>query len=83
MKKQPNKRGAADYVDDGRTLADMSGVRGGLSHLFAGAGTVSASFRDKWRTFWGTFKLMLLPTLVMVLFVAVLYGLMYLFFKIL
>ena len=68
------------YVDDGRTIADMSSVEQGASRYFRNDLPSVGSFRDKWSTFWTAFKMMLLPTLVMCLGLAAMYGLMYFLF---
>ena len=64
------KREKITYIDDGRTIADMSNLpqRGG----FAKKGTTS-SFKDIWRTYWQATKMMLKPTLIAVGFLVVIY----------
>lgn len=76
-----SKKENVEYVDDGRTLADMSGVREGVSRYFRSGTPSYSSFRDKWCTFWAVFRMMLLPTLAISAGLAVLYGLLYLLFK--
>ena len=77
------KKEKITYVDDGRTLADMSGVNAGMGKYFRSGTPSYSTFRDKARTFWLAFRMMLLPTLVFAGGLALLYGLMYLIFKIL
>ncbi len=48
------------YIDDGRTIADMSSVSGGTK--FSKSGT-SSTLGDIWRTYWMATRMMLLPTL--------------------
>jgi len=55
------------YVDDGRTIADMSGVPSGRIARRKGFGEKSASFKDVWHTYWAAVKMMLLPMLVVIL----------------
>jgi hypothetical protein len=64
------KREKITYIDDGRTIADMSNLppRGG----FTKKGTTS-SFKDIWRTYWQATKMMLKPTLIAVGFLVVIY----------
>jgi hypothetical protein len=69
------------YVDDGRTIADMSGVQGGASKYFQNNGPSYSSFKDKWTTFFDAFRMMLLPTLVVGGAMALLFGIMWLLFK--
>ena len=60
MKKEKKKKEKIIYIDDGRTVADMSSVTGGSK--FSKSST-SSSFRDIWRTYWMATKMMLVPTL--------------------
>ncbi|MBQ8279239.1 MAG: hypothetical protein IJZ23_05305 [Roseburia sp.] len=71
--KEKKKKEKITYIDDGRSLADMSGVSGGMH--FSKQNTVS-SFKAQWDTFWGAVKMMLLPTLVMVGFLLVVFLIM-------
>ena len=52
------------YIDDGRTIVDMSGVSGGLPE-WTKHGTTS-SVRDILRTYFSAVRMMLLPTLAIV-----------------
>ena len=52
------------YIDDGRTLADMSGVQSGAGKYFKTDNRYNGTFREKMGTFWAAFKMMLLPTAV-------------------
>ena len=80
MAEKPQKK-QTTYVDDGRPLADMSGVDAGLGRFFRSDGPSTGSFRDRMGTFWAAFKMMLLPTLVFGGALAVLYGIIYLLFR--
>lgn len=75
MKKKKEK---ITYIDDGRTIADMSGVRGGTR--FTKQGT-SSGFRDIWRTYWKATKMMIIPTLMAVALVLVAFAIVYAMFK--
>ncbi len=66
------------YIDDGRTIADMSQVGQGRPS-FTRTGTTSR-VRDILRTYWDATKMMLLPTLAIVGGMTVLFGLVYLIF---
>ncbi len=77
------KKEKITYIDDGRTLADMSGVNAGMGKYFRSEGLSYSTGKEKWSTFWTAFKMMLLPTLAFVGGIGLLYGLMYLIFKIL
>ncbi len=77
------KKEKITYIDDGRTLADMSGVDSGAGKYFKSGAPSYSSFKDKWSTFWGAFRMMLLPTLAVCGGILVLFLLMYLIFRIL
>ena len=79
--KGKKKKEKVVYIDDGRTIADMSGVDRGASRFFDDTPSYS-SFKDKWLTFWDAFRMMLLPTLVFGVALLVLFGIMWLLFKI-
>lgn len=76
-----NKQNKPIYVDDGRPLADMSGVDAGFSRFFRSDGHSTGTTRDRLGTFWAAFKMMLLPTLVFGGALAVIYGIIYLLFR--
>ena len=46
------KKEKITYIDDGRTLADMSGVPGSRLNRRHSAGP-RASFKEVWATYWG------------------------------
>ena len=66
------------YIDDGRSLADMSNVSGG--NMF-GKGT-SSSPKEIWNTYWSATKMMLKPTLVAVGFLVTAFLIISLIFKV-
>ena len=64
------------YVDDGRSLADMSGVSSpGLSGK---PSQYRASFKGKWQTYWEAVKMMIKPMLLVIGALCVAYGVLYL-----
>ncbi|MBQ8683601.1 MAG: hypothetical protein IJ518_03675 [Clostridia bacterium] len=68
------------YIDDGRTLADMSGVKGsGLTPRPDDRPPIR--FGDAWKTYWSAVKMMLPVTLVFVAGMALVYFLAWLVFK--
>ena len=79
MKKHKEK---ITYIDDGRTIADMSGVSGGFSHRSRPSWQPRPRFKDVWNTYWSVVKLMLKPTLVVVGGLCAIFGLMYLLFSV-
>ena len=63
-KSEKPKKEKIVYIDDGRTLADMSNVSGGW---FQSSDKMqSTRFRDSWRTYWQVFRMMLVPTAIAV-----------------
>ena len=79
-KKEKKKKEKVVYVDDGRTIADMSGVQGGASKYFKGTPSYSTG-KEKWTTFFDAFRMMLLPTAVVGGGMLVVFGLLWLIFK--
>ena len=70
MAKKPKKE-KVTYIDDGRTIADMSGIsRKGYtdpsSHRHGKPSRFHSPLREQLRTFFDAMGFMLLPTLVMV-----------------
>ena len=67
------------YVDDGRTLADMSGLSG--PRLTRNPAKPKNRFKEVWATYWNAVKMMFLPMLAVIGALVVLYGVMYLIFS--
>ncbi|MDD6201091.1 MAG: hypothetical protein PUB93_07475 [Firmicutes bacterium] len=57
------KKEKITYIDDGRTIADMSGVSHGFSAPRRKSVVAGAGLKEQLRTFWGAMKMMFLPTL--------------------
>ena len=76
------KKEKITYVDDGRTIADMSGVSGGWTKSGRSRYTPPASFKEQWQTYWTATKMMLKPTLVVVVGLLVIYGILYVLFSV-
>ena len=79
-KKTKPKKEKVVYVDDGRTIADMSNVKGGASKYFSDTPSYSSA-KEKWTTFFDAFRMMLLPTAVVGGGMLVVFGLLWLIFK--
>ncbi len=75
-KKKKNKKTV--YIDDGRTIVDMSTLGGSSSKNAKNSGPVGSRFRDKMRTYFESVKLMLLPMLLVLGLIAVAFLLLYL-----
>ncbi len=71
QKKEEKKKEKVVYYDDGRTLADMSGVGRPRSQ-----GSKS-TFREKWNTYWAAVKMMLIPMAIVVGILVIMYLIMY------
>lgn len=82
MSNKEKKKEKTVYVDDGRTIADMSSIQGGASKYFRNNGPSYSSFKDKMATFFDAFCMMLLPTAVIGGGLALLFGILWLIFKI-
>ena len=72
------KKEKITYIDDGRTLADMSGVQGGLPK--APASRPHRDWKAVWQTYWAAVKMMFLPMLVVLAGMALIFGSAYLLF---
>lgn len=66
MGKKKIKKEKVIYIDDGRTIADMSGVSGGMDWTRKGT---TSSPKDIWRTYWSAVKMMFKPMLVVIGFI--------------
>ena len=77
-KEKKPKKEKIIYIDDGRSLADMSNVSGG--NMF-GKGT-NSSPKEIWNTYWSATKMMLKPTLVAVGFLVTAFLIISLIFKV-
>ena len=60
--KNKKKKEKVRYIDDGRTIADMSGVGG--SRYYRRDGSPRASMRAQWKTYCQAVKMMFVPMLV-------------------
>ena len=66
------------WVDDGRPLADMSGVSGPRLRRTG----PSPRFKEVWKTYWGAVKMMFLPMLAVMVILGILYMILYFIFSI-
>ena len=69
-KKEKKKKEKIRYIDDGRTISDMSGVHDSMGWAKGGS---TSSFGDIWKTYWNAVRMMFLPMLVVVGAIIVLY----------
>lgn len=69
------------YVDDGRTIADMSNVHSG-PRLSDNPYRPRPKFKDVWNTYWNAVKMMFTPMLVVVCGLIIIYMILYFLFLI-
>lgn len=67
------------YVDDGRTLADMSGID--APRLSGSKFRNGSTAKDKWNTYWAAVRMMFVPMLVTMAALAVIYLIMWIAFS--
>ncbi|MDO4420307.1 MAG: hypothetical protein Q4B92_08105 [Ruminococcus sp.] len=67
MSSNKPKKEKVIYIDDGRTIADMSGLPPRRNWLKKGT---TSSFKDIWRTYFSAVKMMIRPMLVVLGFIA-------------
>ena len=68
------KKEKIQYVDDGRTIADMSGVSG--PRLSRKYGQPRASLKEQWQPYKAAVKMMFMPMLVVVCGLIIIYMLL-------
>lgn len=66
------------YVDDGRSVADMSGVQG--PRLSRDPLRLSVNPKDAWKTYWNAVKRMFVPMLVVIVGICIIYMILYFLF---
>ena len=71
------KKEKITYIDDGRTLADMSGISG---PRLSRSGP-SPRFRDAWKTYWNAVRMMFLPMLATIGAICIIFGILALIFR--
>ncbi len=67
------------YIDDGRTIADMSGITAGPRMAKSPSRSTA---KEKWQTYWAAVRMMLLPTLVFGGALLLIFVVMYLVFAV-
>ena len=69
------------YIDDGRTIADMSNVKPSATRRMMGHGTVSSP-KEIWHTYWDAVRMMFRPMLVAAGGLIIVFLLLYLIFSV-
>lgn len=85
-KNNRKKKEKIKYIDDGRTIADMSGTSRsnpllGNSSLSSPRGKRRASAKEAWRTYWAAVKTMFLPMLVVMMIITAAFLIVALMFR--
>ena len=68
---EKKKKEKITYIDDGRTIADMSNVSGGAQWTRQGT---TSSPKEIWNTYWSAVKMMFKPMLVVIGFLMAVFG---------
>ena len=58
------KKEKVTYIDDGRTIADMSGVGQDQKWKSRPKSYPNPRFKEVWNTYWSTTKMMIIPMLI-------------------
>ena len=66
------------YVDDGRTVADMSNVPG--TRLSRDAWRTNSTAKEKWQTYWDAVKRMFGPMMIVICGICIIYMILYFVF---
>ena len=74
------KKEKITYIDDGRTVADMSGLDTARGFDRKNPYTPRPKFKEVWKTYWSAVRMMLVPMAVVVAAMAVIYLVMLLAF---
>lgn len=70
------KKEKVKYVDDGRTLADMSGLRGG-PRLGSNPYRPPLKFKEVLKTYFSAVKMMFMPMLVVIVGICIIYMILW------
>ena len=73
MGKKKEKKPKVKYIDDGRTIADMSSLRG-VDKQYTGP---KGGFKEQLRTYWNTVKMMFIPMMVTIGIITVAFLIMW------
>ena len=76
------KKEKITYIDDGRTIADMSGVTGGMPRSSRPAWVPRSSLKEQFGTFFRAMQMMLRPMLVVIAGIGLIYVIMYVLFSV-
>ena len=81
--KKKKKKEKVTYIDDGRTIADMSAFSRGGKRLDTNDKNFvrpQSTFKDRWKTYWLAVKSMLIPMVITLSILTILFFLAYALF---
>ena len=78
---EKKKKEKITYVDDGRTIADMSGITGAKNYVPRAPHVPGPSFKEAWKTYWSAVRMMFGPMLVVIAGIGVIYLIMMVIFR--
>ena len=79
---EKKKKEKITYVDDGRTIVDMSGISSGPRLAERNPARPHPKFKDVWTTYWNAVKLMFLPMLAVMGGLVIIYAVIYILFSV-
>ena len=77
-KKNKKKKQRVKYIDDGRTIADMSNVGG--PRYYNSNGKPRATLKEQWKTYTAAVRMMFVPMLVVLGIITLAFLIAYLIF---
>ncbi len=77
MRDNKKKKEKIIYIDDGRTISDMSDIKGNLDWTRKGT---TSSLKDIWKTYWSAVGMMIKPMLVTIAFLIAAFLIVYFIF---
>ena len=80
MSDKKKKKEKVKYIDDGRTIADMSMLRGGNKTDDKGYVRPPSTAKDKWNTYWAAVRSMLIPMFITIGIITVIFLIAFLAF---
>ena len=75
--KNKKKKKKPTYIDDGSTVADMSGIRGGITPRSKDGLRPRATFKEQFHTYTDAVKMMFLPMLAVLGIIAIAFLIVY------
>ena len=75
------KREKITYIDDGRTIADMSGISSGPRLGGRHPASPRPKAKDVWNTYWNAVKMMFGPMMVVVCGLVIIYIILFVIFS--